>query len=674
VSAHESLAEGAVRLGTGALNDASANRSIVAFNKNPDASGNPSINPEVVQLRLDRPSGAAGAISWFSVHNTSLSRDNRLISSDHKGYAAYLFEKLHGTIQPFVNSGKFIAAFPNGDEGDQSPNINPGFLGPASPDEFKSMRIIGGREFAAANEIFNHSKEDVLGDVDFRHTFVRMPGYHVGSVHVNGAGQRTLCRGAYGASFAAGAEDGPSGVPGFAEGMTFNQKTPAEWVRLSRIFNARIVPQQWRDDFNAKAAALNDDDSACHRPKPVLIPSSSLGWSGDILPFQILKLGSVAIAGVPGEMTVQAGRRLREHLLLKLGQLGVSKVILTGLANDYSGYIATPEEYDTQQYEGASTLFGRLTLDAYIQIFSNLATDMVSGSPSEAGPTPPDLSASQRSFQTGVIFDDKPVLEVFGQVLKQPPASVREGDVVDVTFRGGHPKNNLMTGTSYYFIERKNGDGSWSAKVWDSMPEGRFSWRRDTDELCRACSFVDVHWDVPDDVEPGTYRISHKGAWKNGVTGAVTIYQGYTNTFAVGSQPGNASDVVPPIGSATPCGGDGQRACCVNERVGGLLGKECTGDLIPKGSCQGAACVCGGNNPNGLLRSMAMCTKPPAAQEISACGGIGQRGCCVSERAGGLFGKPCTGNLREAGRCSGNCTCGGKNPGGATKSMGICVR
>lgn len=672
VMAHNNLADGTIRLGSEDLNTASINRSIVAFNKNPEVAGRssinpasyPAINPEVIQLSLYRAAGPAGAISWFSVHNTSLTRNNLLISSDHKGYAAYLFEKMKGSIQPFVNSGQFIAAFPNGDEGDQSPNINPGFIGPGGKDEFLSMRIIGEREFNVAYSIFNKpNNKPVLGEIDFRHTFVKMPGYVVSSKNVNGAGERTLCDGAYGFSFAAGAEDGPSGAPFFKEGMTFRQKSLAEWTGLSNSFYLTFIPTQLKKDINTP---IGYRDDACQQPKPVLIPSTKLKLSGDTLPFQILRLGNVAIIGVPGEMTVQAGRRLRKQTLDILSPLGVNKVILTGLANDYSGYITTPEEYDTQQYEGASTLFGRLTLDAYIQIFSKLATDMVSGKPSVAGPTPPDLSGNQLTLQTGVVYDDKPVFEAFGQALKQPPVSVKQGGVVDVTFRAGHPKNNLLTGSSYYLIERQEPNGKWTKKVWDSVPDGRFEWRRDKSALCLACSFADVHWNVPEDAEPGSYRISIKGGWKN-TAGIVTDYQGYTNTFVVFS----------------PCGGEGQRACCVIERDKGVLGKPCTGNLNETGICTGSNCVCGGSNQNGSEKSIGICSKPAplitvkpaAAPVISACGGLNQRACCASERAGGIFGKPCTGSLNERGRCTGaNCTCGGNNPGGVLKSAGMCVR
>jgi hypothetical protein len=297
-----------------------------------------------------------------------------------------------------------------------------------------------------------------------------------------------------------------------------------------------------------------------------------------------------------------------------------------------------------------------------LQIFGKLAAEMVAGVPSASGPIPPDLSQRQITLQTPVLYDNTPAFQAFGQTTVQPPASVILGGFVDVTFRAGHPKNDLMTGGTYYLIERQTQGGAWDAAVWDSMPEGRFGWRRDADILCKACSFADVHWDVPKDAIPGIYRIKHMGSWKHGTTGALTRYEGVTNNF-----------IVRAAGSVTPCGSVGQRGCCVIERVDGILGKPCAGELKEGGSCTGADCTCGGNNPSGTEKSSGMCFPPPAAPVIFPCGGEGQRACCTTERLGGVFGVPCGPNLHEGGRCTGpDCICGGNNPSGALRSNGTC--
>lgn len=48
--------------------------------------------------------------------------------------------------------------------------------------------------------------------------------------------------------------------------------------------------------------------------------------------------------------------------------------VIAGLTNTYSSYVTTFEEYQEQRYEGASTIFGPHTLDAYIQVKHHLCT------------------------------------------------------------------------------------------------------------------------------------------------------------------------------------------------------------------------------------------------------------------------------------------------------------
>jgi hypothetical protein len=132
-----------------------------------------------------------------------------------------------------------------------------------------------------------------------------------------------------------------------------------------------------------------------------------------------------------------------------------------------------------------------------------------------------------------------------------------------------------------------------------------------------------------------------------------------------GFNPGGAFNAIghceanpPPPPPPTACGGAGQRACCVIERPG----SPCNPGLQEVGGCSGN-CTCGGPNPGGLVKSSSQCTAP------IPCGGAGQRACCVIERPG----SPCNAGLQEVPGCSGNCTCGGPNPGGLVKSSGTCA-
>ena len=96
-----------------------------------------------------------------------------------------------------------------------------------------------------------------------------------------------------------------------------------------------------------------------------------------ILPMQLLRIGSLAVAAVPAEFTAAAGRRLKGTVRAAFGS-ELTHVVLSGYSNGYSGYVTTGEEYGAQHYEGASTLYGEHTLQAYQQTFERLVAAMIS--------------------------------------------------------------------------------------------------------------------------------------------------------------------------------------------------------------------------------------------------------------------------------------------------------
>ena len=80
-------------------------------------------------------------------------------------------------------------------------------------------------------------------------------------------------------------------------------------------------------------------------------------------------------------------------------------VVIAGLTNTYSSYVTTFEEYAMQRYEGASTIFGPHTLDAYIQVCCHslqalCCTHMVHVSSSvEFSCFPLEVNTIRRSFE-----------------------------------------------------------------------------------------------------------------------------------------------------------------------------------------------------------------------------------------------------------------------------------
>ena len=78
------------------------------------------------------------------------------------------------------------------------------------------------------------------------------------------------------------------------------------------------------------------------------------------LPVTYARLGPLAIGAFPAELTTTMGYRIRRSLDLDTPSPSPPRpwFVLIGLANSYSSYVATPDEYFAQDYVGASTMWG----------------------------------------------------------------------------------------------------------------------------------------------------------------------------------------------------------------------------------------------------------------------------------------------------------------------------
>jgi hypothetical protein len=68
-----------------------------------------------------------------------------------------------------------------------------------------------------------------------------------------------------------------------------------------------------------------------------------------------VRIGSLILVGVPGEMTASLGLQVRKALE---SSVGVTAIVV-GLVSDYIGYILPPEEYDEGGYEATVSFYGR---------------------------------------------------------------------------------------------------------------------------------------------------------------------------------------------------------------------------------------------------------------------------------------------------------------------------
>jgi neutral ceramidase len=509
VRAHQNLSPGTIAVAEGELTGASVNRSPQAYLRNPAAerARHPGdTDTRMTVLRLQRLDGhEVGAIAWFAVHPVSMGNENLLISGDNKGYASYLFEKLKGADHGSADT--FVAAFAQTAAGDVSPNIHGDGQGEGAND-FESTAISGWRQFDRALSLYEAPQAMLVGGVDHRHAFVPMDALWVEPAFTDGAWRRT-CEAAIGVSMLAGTEDGR----GFgAEG-----------------FSCEDVHDLW-SVFTCAATT-----TSCQAEKPIVLEMGTQQphpWTPEVLPLQVVRLGSLVLVATPFEPTTMAGRRLQETVQAELGPAGVDRVVVAGLANAYAGYVATREEYAAQHYEGASTHFGPWTLAGYQQEFRRLAAALRTGAAVAPGPAPRDLSCCQTTLQTGVVFDDKPLFSSFGSVYRNAAGSYRVGQTARATFWGGHPKNDPRIQGTFLAVERRVGS-SWVTVARDHDWETRYRWQRNNCFPTFACSHVTVEWDVPWDAPSGVYRLRHFGNWKSGWDGLIRAYSGTSREFTV---------------------------------------------------------------------------------------------------------------------------------------------
>ncbi len=486
-AAHDDIAPASLSLAFGELHDASVNRSPTSFALNPIADREffpDAIDPQTTLLTIARDGRAVGAVNWFATHGTSMSNRNCLISSDNKGYAAYRWERVErGTDYLAQARPDFIGAFAQTNAGDMSPNLNRGPGSGPTENEFANTRIIGTRQYAAAASLLG-AGEPVDGGLAARLTYVDLAACEVAAEFCgDGRGHRTS--GPYGGAAAtAGTDEGP-GFPGFRQG----RNNP-----MLDAFSMQVVYRL--------SPALRDAQA----PKALLLPRAAnrvVPLIQERIPVQLLRLGPLYLIGLPAEITIVSGLRLRRAVAAVL-DAPLTHVLVAGYSNGYIHYVTTPEEYDGQRYEAGSTMFGRWELPALVQTTVALATAMRDGASIERGTPPPDLSARGGSAKAG-RRRDAAVGGDFGAVLVAPRPRYRRGDTVRVEFVGAYPNNDLRRGGTFLEVQRRDGE-DWVRVADDADWATRLHWRR----VKRAGSRITVTWDVPDDAA-GQYRLVYRG-------------------------------------------------------------------------------------------------------------------------------------------------------------------
>ena len=541
--AHKTAVMGQLSYKSGTLMDSNANRSPSAYLANPPEERaqyehNTDKEFTVLELTGSGQGFPVGTIGWFAVHGTSMNNTNMYISGDNKGYASYLLEKEMKALDK-QRGVKYVAAVAQSNEGDVTPNTRGAFCdngmpcevahstcggwsegchgyGPGKTD-FESTKIIGEHQYTAVKTTRDKGGLTPLsGDIRYMHVWIDMENTTV-TPEFSGVGKAAkTCVGALGDSFAAGTTDGP-GEFNFVQGTN----TSANWY--------------WNWLTSKILAAPTTEDISCHAPKPILFMTGRIlfpgKWTQGIIPLQVFKVGQFWIVGVPGEFSTMAGRRLRNKVRQAIvnagGWTSDSHLVIAGLTNSYTHYITTREEYSYQRYEGASTMFGPFTLNAYEMLYTDLASRIVKGLTPPTSAKPENISSAIFYLQPAVTPDQVPSGLKFGDVAKDANPSYKRGDNVEVLFWAGNPRNNLRIEGTFLDVMKKNSDGTWTVVANDGDWDTKYWF----DYVANGGN-ARIQWEIPSTTVPGTYKIVHYGDYKTG-NKAIIQYIGSTREFTV---------------------------------------------------------------------------------------------------------------------------------------------
>jgi neutral ceramidase len=287
------------------------------------------VNPRIQLLRVDRidDGGVTRPLSAnvvFSIHGTGISMKAREYNAD---VWAYLTGSLRHAIAVNHDAPGVVVGAMEGTHADVAPALRPGMAG------HREAKRIGTGIGAQAAELYEELSTSLTDDL------VLDAGLSEVDLDRNRSidGIELPDRPAVGAALVAGAAENltpiVNRIPPFKAG------SPKRFGTDNAHGGKWVIGSRWL--------------------QPLVLPKGGFPRQ---LAVQVLRVGDTALVGLPFEITVESGRRIEAAVAGAVGDAGVDRVVVSSVANEYWGYVATEEEYRRQFYEGGHTLYGPNTL------------------------------------------------------------------------------------------------------------------------------------------------------------------------------------------------------------------------------------------------------------------------------------------------------------------------
>jgi neutral ceramidase len=415
------------------------NRSLAPFVRNPevdDKRTDPqrkwvSVDPRLHLLRVDTASPDGGheplaAMAVFGVHGTGISMRDTGYNADIWGY---LVGELGHRIEQ-ASGTRLVVGAVEGTHADIAPAIRPGQAG-----HLEAQRI--GRGIGAAAAGLWEDLEGQLTD-----SFALGAGLHEVDLDAGrSAGGVTLPRRpAVGAALVAGAHENTT--PVLHRLPPFRAGSPKPWATRHPQGAKWVIGTRWL--------------------QPLVLPTRGFPR---VLPVQVLRLGDTALVGLPFEVTVASGARIAEAVSAVTASAGIHRVVVSSVANEYAGYVATPEEYALQHYEGGHTLYGPATQPFVTAHAAQLAAQVMSANGS------PVLLGARAPFDLGVRRFLAAPTTTGDEVARRWDDTARFADPDDRTDSSwtqtwvDAPPASLRWHEPLVGVEQATGDGGWIPAV-----------------------------------------------------------------------------------------------------------------------------------------------------------------------------------------------------------------